>query len=121
VNLGGFHSSTILITEAVMGLFDRITDPNLLVRRLNIVACRIRPEHLAVEEGDFTQMDLFADPREEERKQKQREKMKREKRRQQAVLTIKKKYGKNAILKGMNLEEGATAVDRNGQIGGHKA
>ena len=121
VNLGGFHSSTILITEAVMGLFDRITDPNLLVRRLNIVACRIRPEHLAAEEGDFTQMDLFADPREEERKQKQREEMQREKRRQQAVLTIKKKYGKNAILKGMNLEEGATAVDRNGQIGGHKA
>ncbi len=121
VNLPGFNSSTTLITEAVMGLFDRITDPNLLVRRLNIVACRVRPEHMAAEEGEFTQLDLFADPREEERKQKQREEMRREKRRQQAVLTIKKKYGKNAILKGMNLEEGATAVDRNGQIGGHKA
>ena len=102
-------------------LYDRITDPELLVRRLNLVACHILPEHLAVQPVDDTQLDLFADPEEDRRKEQQAEELNREKRRQRAVLTIKKKYGKNAIVKGMNLEEGATAMDRNGQIGGHKA
>jgi DNA polymerase V len=70
---------------------------------------------------DYTQLDLFADPEGERRKEARLAELKRERRRQQAVLAIKKKYGKNAIVKGMNLEEGATAMDRNGQIGGHKA
>ena len=78
-------------------------------------------EHLAVRDTGFTQLDFFSDPEEDRRKEEQAEELKREKRRQKAVLTIKKKYGKNAIVKGMNLEEGATAMDRNGQIGGHKA
>ena len=69
----------------------------------------------------FTQLDFFSDPEEDARKEQQEAQLKREKRRQKAVLTIKKKFGKNAIVKGMNLEEGATAMDRNGQIGGHKA
>ena len=121
VNLPCYNSSTHLITEAVVDLYDRITDPNLLVRRLNLVACHIIPEHMATQPSDFTQMDLFSNPEEDRRREQQEAQLQREKRRQQAVLTIKKKFGKNAIVKGMNLEEGATAMDRNGQIGGHKA
>ena len=121
VNLPMYNSSTNLIVEGVVALFDRIADPNLLVRRLNLVACRILPEHMAAQPAEYTQLDFFSDPEEDRRKEQQAEELKREKRRQQAVLTIKKKYGKNAIVKGMNLEEGATAMDRNGQIGGHKA
>ena len=121
VNLPHYCSSTSLIVEAVVELYDQITDPNLLVRRLNLVACRILPEHLAAQNGDFTQLDLFSDPEEDRRRERQEAELRRERRRQQAVLAIKKKFGKNAIVKGMNLEEGATAMDRNGQIGGHKA
>lgn len=109
-NLGCFTASTKLLTEAMMALFDRITDPNLLVRRINIVACRVK----WAEESLPVQLDLFADPRETAFLEK-------EKRRQKAVLQIRKKYGKNAILKGMNFQEGATTRDRNAQIGGHKA
>ena len=121
VNLPMYNSSTSLIVEAVVALFDRIADPKLLVRRLNLVACHILPENLAAQPEENIQLDFFSDPEEDRRKEQQAEELKREKRRQQAVLTIKKKYGKNAIVKGMNLEEGATAMDRNGQIGGHKA
>ena len=121
IKLPMYNSSTHLILEAVAELFDRISDPDLLVRRLNLVACRVLPEHLAAQPGNYTQLDLFSDPEEDRKKAEQEEKLKRERRRQRAVLTIKKKYGKNAIVKGMNLEEGATAMDRNGQIGGHKA
>ena len=121
VNLPMYNSSTSLIVEAVVDLFNRITDPELLVRRLNLVACRILPEHLAVQNAEFTQLDLFSDPEEDRRREIREAELRRERRRQQAVLTIKKKFGKNAIVKGMNLEEGATAMDRNGQIGGHKA
>lgn len=121
VNLPLRNSSTTLITQAVMDLFDRIADPNLLVRRLNIVACHILPERETAPEPECCQLNLFADPEEERRLEERQTALRRERRRQQAVLTIKKKYGKNAIVKGMNLEEGATAMDRNGQIGGHKA
>ena len=116
VHLGRYTASTRLITDAVMALFDRITDPDLLVRRVNIVAARILPERDApVEEG---QLDLFTNWA---AKEKEEAELQREKRRQQAVLTIRKKYGKNAILKGMNYQDGATTRDRNAQIGGHKA
>ena len=118
VNLNGFTSSTREITEAVMELFDRIVDKDLLVRRMNIVACHVLREQDTPGAGGAEQLDLFAtaeDPVQTE------EKRQREKRRQQAVICIRKKYGKNAILKGMNLEEGATAISRNQQIGGHKA
>ena len=101
-----------------MDLYDRIVDPELLVRRINIVACNIQPEGAAKAEQSFCQLDLFSQPASQEAEEAALE---REKRRQKAVLTIRKKFGKNAILKGMNLEEGATARDRNAQIGGHKA
>jgi DNA polymerase V len=97
-------------------------DPALLVRRINIVACHIAPEGAAASDTAFQQMDLFSDFEDQKRKKEEEDaQLQREHRRQQAVLAIRKKYGKNAILKGMNYQEGATARDRNGQIGGHKA
>lgn len=117
VSLHGHTSSTREIVDAVMALYDWIVDEDLLVRRLNIVACHVLRETDVVSVGLGKQLDLFsAEDNGETEIQRQREK-----RRQQAVISIKKKYGKNAILKGMNLEEGATARDRNRQIGGHKA
>ena len=105
-----------------MDLFDRIVDRNLLVRRINVVAARVVPETQAVRTEENVQLNLFCDA---EAEQRQREAEiaaeARERKRQKAVIHIKKKYGKNAIIKGMNLEEGATAMDRNRQIGGHKA
>lgn len=122
-NLDGHTSSTKKIMCAASELFDRIVDKNLLVRRLNIVANHVLPEADAPKKNDgFVQLDLFTDYAALEAKQEQeRAELEREKKMQQAMLTIKKKFGKNAILKGMNLEEGATAKDRNAQIGGHKA
>ncbi len=117
-NLSGHTSSTREIVDAVMALFDRIVDKNLLVRRMNIVACHVIRETEALPAVQAEQLDLFAPAEDPAEKEALRQ---REKRRQKAVLAIKKKYGKNAILKGMNLEEGATAMDRNRQIGGHKA
>ncbi len=115
-NLTEYTASTRMITEAMMELYDRVADKNLLVRRITIAACRVMPE--GSQQTAYRQLDLFADPVEEQKKQAE---MEREKRRQKAVLGIKRKYGKNAILKGMNLQEGATTIDRNDQVGGHKA
>ena len=122
-NLDSHTSSTKKIMCAVSELFDRIVDKNLLVRRLNIVANHVIPEADAPKKNDgFVQLDLFTDYAALEAKQeRERTELEREKKMQQAMLTIKKKFGKNAILKWMNLEEGATAKDRNAQIGGHKA
>ena len=121
-NLGRFTSSTKTILQAVDQLYDEIVDENLLVRRLNIVACRIVREMDAPSSNALEQLDLFSDLNNQgQRFAREEADREREKRRQKAMLTIKKKYGKNAILKGMNLEEGATAKDRNAQIGGHKA
>ena len=108
--------------QAVEELYDRIINPDLLVRRINLVADRVISESDVTEKAAFEQLDLFTDyaALEEERKLEQQEREK-EKRMQQAVLDIKKKFGKNAVLKGMNFEEGATTRDRNSQIGGHKA
>ena len=117
-NLPAYSSSTREITQAVMELFDRIVDKELLVRRMTIAACRILTESAVSQASPMEQLDLFAQPEAAEAQEARRQ---REKRRQQAVLEIQKKYGKNAILKGMNLEEGATARERNRQIGGHKA
>ncbi|MBP5566887.1 MAG: DNA methylase [Bacteroidales bacterium] len=107
INLGRQTSSTELIMKAVGELFDRITDKNLLVRRMYVVANHVVDESSA--EG--VQLDLFQEEPD----------LDRERSRQEAILKIRQKFGKNAILKGMNFEEGATAKDRNKQIGGHKA
>lgn len=121
-NLDRKTSSTMLILDAVMDLYDRIIDHNLLVRRIYVTACHVTEESAASEQPAFEQLDLFTDYQAlEQRKQEEEAKLNREKQLQQAMLGIQKKYGKNAVLKGMNLEEGATARERNRQIGGHKA
>lgn len=124
VNLREPSSSTRLIMDAVMGLYDRIIDKSLLVRRITVTANHLTDEtaFCAKKQDDFVQMDLFTDYEALER-QKQEDEAKRKKERalQEAVLSVKKKFGKNAILKGINLEEGATGTQRNNQIGGHKA
>ncbi len=122
INLGRQTSSTRIIMDAVTELFDRIVDENLLVRRINVVANHVVDESSVQKKEQFVQLDLFTDYEAQRKQQMQEEEaLEREKRMQQAMISIKKKFGKNAILKGMNLEEGATAKDRNRQIGGHKA
>lgn len=116
VNLGLHTSSTRLLTDGMMALFDRIVNPDLLIRRLTLNANHILKEGTA--EPVYEQTDLFGDL---EKKTTQKAACQREKSRQKAILHLQKKYGKNAVLKGMNLWEGATAVERNRQIGGHKA
>ena len=121
VNLEGHTSSTREILEAVTKLYERIVDPLLLVRRFNVTANHLIPESEAEKKEEFAQMDLFSDFSLDQEKEKKQEEREREKRRQKAVLEIQERFGKNAILKGMNLEEGATTRERNAQIGGHKA
>ncbi len=106
VNLGEPTSSTAKITEALVKLYEEIVNPVLMVRRVNISANSLVPEDQV-----FCQYDLFTDP----------VKADKEKKLQQAMLEIHKRFGKNAILKGTNLEDGAMTIERNSQIGGHKA
>ncbi|MDE7022248.1 MAG: DNA methylase [Lachnospiraceae bacterium] len=123
-NLGRQTSSTKLILDAVMALYDRIVDKNLLVRRIYISANHLVDEATAHdrEQTSYTQLNLFTDYEALEKQHRETEAaLKKERALQEAILSVKKKYGKNAILKGMNLEEGATAIERNHQIGGHKA
>lgn len=121
-NLRCQTSSTMLIMDAVMELFDRIADKNLLVRRVNITANHVVDESSVVKQASFEQLDLFTDYDAVQKKNAEEEAaLAREKKVQEAVIKIKNKYGKNAVLKGMNLEEGATTAARNRQIGGHKA
>ena len=108
VNLPGATSSTTLIMRAAMELFHRIIDPSLQVRRIYVVAARVYPE----ERADGIQLGLFDEVPVD---------LEKERRQQEVILEIRRKFGKNAILKGMNFEEGATTRERNNQIGGHKA
>lgn len=121
-NLERPTSSTKLITDTAMELYDRIVDKKLLVRRVYITANHVIGENTVKEKNTYEQLDLFTDY-EALHKQRADEDaaLKREKKMQQAMLDIKKKFGKNAILKGMNLEDGAMTLERNRQIGGHKA
>lgn len=122
VNLGKMTSSTKIIMEAVSDLYDSIVDSCLLIRRVNITANHLTDEAEAAESASYEQLDLFSDfLQKEQQKEEEKEELQKEKQLQQAMLDIKKRYGKNAILKGMNLEEGAMTIQRNSQIGGHKA
>ena len=122
INLGRQTSSTKLITDSVTELFERIVDKNLLIRRVNITANHVVDERVIQKTDNFEQLYLFTDYMVAQVKKEEEEaQFAREKKMQKAILEIKKKYGKNAILKGMNLQEGATTLDRNKQIGGHKA
>ena len=121
-NLEGYSSSTKQIMAAMLGLFDRIVDKNLLIRRLNVTANRVIDEKSIPKPPRYQQMDFFTDYAAEQEKQKaQQAELAREKKIQEAMIDIKKKFGKNAVLKGTNLSEGATGKDRNNRIGGHKA
>lgn len=122
VNLKRQTSSSQIITEAVTELYDRIINPNLLIRRVTIAANHVVCETQAQKTEQFEQLDLFTDYAALEKEQKEEnERLSKERKLQETMLSIKKKYGKNALIKGMNLQEGATAIERNRQIGGHKA
>ncbi len=109
------------IADGFLSLYDRIVDPALLVRRLTLTADRLEDEQNA-SAPIWDQMDLFTDYAALQKQEAaQAEALEKERHMQQALLDIKKKYGKNAIVKGLNMREGATAMDRNEQIGGHKA
>ena len=119
-NIGRYTSSTKLITAAVMRLFERIVDSNLLVRRMYVVANHTVDESTVKEPSE--QLDLFMDFETiEKQKAQEDDELQKEKSLQKAVISLQKKFGKNSVLKGMNLKEGATTIQRNGQIGGHKA
>lgn len=123
-NLDRQTSSAKLILDVVMELYDHITDKNLLVRRIHVTANHLIDEAAAQsrERTSYVQLDLFTDYEALEKQNQETETaLKKERALQEAILSVKKKYGKNAILKGMNLEEGATTIERNRQIGGHKA
>lgn len=115
-------SSSKMVIDGVLKLYERITDPSLLIRRINITACNVVPESEAKKMVEFNQISLFDDHAKAEAvNEKLEEDLKKEHNVQQAILKIQKKYGKNAVLKGVSLEEGATGRERNEQIGGHKA
>lgn len=114
VNLSKYTTSSRLITNGVLKLYDSIVNPDLLIRRVNIAATRLKT---GIPNEAFEQLSLFDD-----NKAKVSDKtLEKEKKAQESILKIKQKYGKNAIMKGINLEEGATMKERNAQIGGHKA
>lgn len=124
VNLDRKTSSTRLIMQAAVELYNRIVDDRLLIRRINIAASRVIPRQYAEQEQAQAseQLDLFTDYEAESARREQEEKaLEKEHNVQQALLEIKRKFGKNAVLKGMNLEQGGTTIERNGQVGGHKA
>ena len=107
--------------DAVLGIYDRVVDPDLLIRRVNVVAAGlIREKDIPSEEP--VQLNMFTDYEALEKQEAaKRESDEKEKKIQEATLLIQEKFGKNAIIKGMNLKEGGTTIERNNQIGGHKA
>ena len=121
-NLAFPTSSARMMVCAALDLYDRIVNPQLFIRRINVVASHTSREQDTPVHPPFEQLDLFTDyTLEFQRRAKENEQLQRERRCQKAVLEIRRRFGKNAILRGMNLQDGATAMDRNRQIGGHKA
>lgn len=123
MNLSGYTSSSSEIISAAASLFDQIVDRSLLVRRMYLVTNHVVDENKVQQESSApVQLDLFTDyDAMQKEKEVKEEKLAKERRIQETLLDIKKRFGKNAILKGLNFEDGATAKDRNQQIGGHKA
>ena len=121
-NLNHRTSSYKLMEEAVVKLYRRIINEKLLVRKIYVVANNVVSEEIKEEKNKFEQMNLFTHyEANEEKQEKERKKEEAEKRMQQAILSLKQKYGKNAVIKGMNLQKDGTMIQRNGEIGGHKA
>ncbi|MDE7109760.1 MAG: DNA methylase, partial [Muribaculaceae bacterium] len=120
INLPLPTSSGSILTSKTAELFDRIVNPILLIRRLTLSINRLRLEETSKPKPRVVQLDLFTDyEKEEERIRKEDRERERERRRQETILNIRKRFGKNAILKGINYAEGATQRERNKQIGGH--
>ncbi len=122
-NLGRHVASTERILDAVRTIFDRIADPSLLMRRFNVTVCNLlAADDVKARETVPEQLDLFTDYEAQEKaRAEENAALEKETRRQKALLNIRDKYGKNAVVKGLNLQEGAMAIERNAQIGGHKA
>ena len=121
-SLGRATSSTDRIMAAAAEIYDRIVDGCLLVRRFNLALTRLQPREEGRPEAEAEQLDLFTDYEEQEKKRKAEEAaLEREHRRQKAILAIRDRYGKNAIVKGLNMQEGATGMERNNTVGGHRA
>lgn len=121
-NIGKKTSSTKLITVAAMELYDRIVNKDLLIKRLYVTANHVVSEKSVSEQKSYEQLDLFTDYEETQKiRRHEEQELQKEKNIQHTILDIKKKFGKNVILKGMNMQEGATAKGRNNTIGGHKA
>ena len=120
INLVESTSSTKIILEKTMELFERIIDKNLLTRRINVVANNVQSEDKVSNNNSFEQLNLFTELNQNSKEEHKKE-IEKERNLQHAIIDIKKKYGKNAILKGMNFEEGGTTISRNSQIGGHRA
>ena len=123
-NMPKYTSSTNQLVDAVLRLFDRIINKDLNVRRVTITVCKLvsEGEAIQIESGRAEQLSFFDNPDEiQERREQEQAELAKERKCQETILQIRKKYGKNAILKGVNYEEGATTKERNGQIGGHKA
>ncbi|MDO4938965.1 MAG: DNA methylase [Lachnospiraceae bacterium] len=122
INLTSMTSSTDAIMKAVTELYEKIVDRNLLVRRAYVVANNVTYERILKMQPVYEQLDLFTDYEAALKEENaQSEKERKERRIQEALLSIKERYGKNAVLKGMNLKEGAKTIERNQEVGGHKA
>lgn len=121
-NIKRYTSSARLISEAVLNLYDEIIDRDMSVRRITVAACNLKKEEDNGIMHQYEQMDFFTDySSAEKQRHRDAEALKKERKIQEAVIGIKERFGKNSIIKGTNLSEGATSVERNGQIGGHKA
>lgn len=122
ININHYTSSSKILMKYIIELFERIVNKNLLVRRVNITANNVVNEKIKENEVSYQQFDIFTDTEKIEQElisQKRQEK--EERNLQRTMIKLKNKYGKNSILKAMNLESGGTTIDRNNQIGGHKA
>lgn len=121
-NIGRLTSSAMLIMKAVMDLYDKIVNPKLLVRRVSISANHVISESEGKDNQSYEQLDLFTDYEELRKKREhEQQELKKERAIQETTINLRNKFGKNAVLKGANLQEGATTKDRNSQIGGHRA
>lgn len=120
INLDYNTSSSKVLSKKCIELYDRIVNKNLLIRKINITACNIIDEDIVEKEVVHEQLNLFSSSDDSEQKIEDKKRQKEDNKLQHVLLDIKNKYGKNSILKGMNLEEGGTTIDRNNQVGGHK-
>ena len=120
INLDYNTSSSKVLSKKCIELYDRIVNKNLLIRKINITACNIIDEDIVKKEVVHEQLNLFSSSDDSEQKIEDKKRQKEDNKLQHVLLDIKNKYGKNSILKGMNLEEGGTTIDRNNQVGGHK-